>query len=91
VNTLSPLLTVHNEHLVTLSQLSKTITSSETSFDDARLALERWRDFAIRGERWDTVREWEELVNIELGGGREEEEEEDDEPVGRKGKKKGKR
>ena len=91
VNTLSPILTLHNDHLVALTQLSKIIASSETSFEDARLALERWRDFAMRGERWNTVREWEELVNIELGGGREEEEEEDDEPISRKGKKKGKK
>ena len=52
--------------------------------------MERWRDFAIRGQRWEAVREWEELVNIELAGG-EEEEEEEEEYASRKGKKKSKR
>lgn len=61
----------------------------DTSFDDAKLALERWRDFAIGGERWNTVREWEELVDLELSGGGTIDEEEEEEVDRRKSKKKG--
>jgi hypothetical protein len=52
--------------------------------------LERWRDLAIRGERWNAVREWEELVDLELDAGRDADDDEE-EVVGKKGKKKGKR
>ena len=90
VDTLGPLVSAHNVHLVTLTSLSAKIVDPATAFDDAKLALERWRDLAIRGDRWNAVREWEELVNLELDAGREPDEEEE-EVVGKKGKKKGKR
>lgn len=42
--------------------------SPSTSFEDSKLTLERWRDISIGGERYEAVREWEELVEIELIG-----------------------
>lgn len=83
-------MSAHNVHLVTLTSLSAKIVDPATAFDDAKLALERWRDLAIRGDRWNAVREWEELVDLELDAGREPDEEEE-EVVGKKSKKKGKR
>lgn len=93
VNSLPRLFTVHNQHLATLTGLAEELKSSETSFDDARLTLEAWRDFGYGGERYHLVREWEELVEIETTMGQEvdEDENEDDMPVKRSGKKKGKK
>lgn len=93
INSLPRLFTVHNQHLATLTGLAEELKSSETSFDDARLTLEAWRDFGYGGERYHLVREWEELVEIETTMGQEvdEDENEDDMPVKRSGKKKGKK
>ena len=74
---------------MTLTSLATTITDPATSFDDAKLALERWRDYAVRGKRWDAVREWEELVELELSGGGVIDEEEEEEVDRKRGKKKG--
>ena len=69
--------------------MARIITDPQASFDEAKLALERWRDFAVRGERWDAVREWEELVDLELSGGQVEVDDDEEELGGkmRKGKK----
>jgi hypothetical protein len=49
--------------------------------------LERWLALSRGGERWEQVREWEELVDLELiGYGVEEESEEEDIKPKRKGK-----
>ncbi|WVF70731.1 hypothetical protein IAT40_005524 [Kwoniella sp. CBS 6097] len=102
VNSLSPLISAHTTHLSSLISISQVITNLDTSFDDAKLALEHWRDIALGGERWNAAREWEGLVELELAGGRGEDEfdergeDEDDLAVsvsasGQKGKKKGRR
>jgi hypothetical protein len=86
VNTLPPLLHAHVEHLNLLTALSKTILSPQTLFDDQKLALERWLALSRAGERWEEVREWEELVDLELTGYGEEESEEEEIKPKRKGK-----
>ncbi|OCF33320.1 hypothetical protein I316_05061 [Kwoniella heveanensis BCC8398] len=102
VNSLSPLISAHTAHLSSLNSIANTITDLDTSFDDAKLALEHWRDLALVGERWDAAREWETLIGLELAGGKGDDEmddgreEEDDMAVsvtasGQKGKKKGRR
>ncbi|WVQ97103.1 hypothetical protein IAU59_004213 [Kwoniella sp. CBS 9459] len=101
VNSLSPLISTHTIHLSSLNSLASTITNLDTSFDDAKLALEHWRDLALGGGRWDAAREWEALVELELAGGRgddemDERDDDDDMAVsvsasGQKGKKKGSR
>ncbi|KAK1927716.1 hypothetical protein DB88DRAFT_45337 [Papiliotrema laurentii] len=92
VNSLPPLLTAHNTQLILLTALSRTMVDPKTSFDDAKLALERWRDLSIRGERWNIVRDWEELVDLELtGAGEAEADEEDDAERGTKKSKKKKK
>lgn len=51
--------------------------------------MERWQDLGRGGQRWEGVREWEELVELELAGfGREKEREEDE---GIKGRRKGRK
>ncbi|AFR93797.2 hypothetical protein C343_01687 [Cryptococcus neoformans C23] len=77
VNTISSLIPHHTYHLAELSVLASTILDPATAFDDAKYALEAWRDLATGGERWEAVREWEELVEMELTKAEEEEEEED--------------
>jgi hypothetical protein len=69
-----------------LLTLSETIQSSKTDFDTAKLALEKWRDLGFGGERWEGVREWQELVDLELAGFGVEEEE-----IPITGRKKGRR
>jgi hypothetical protein len=92
VNSLPPLLTAHNTQLILLTALSRTMVDPKTSFDDAKLALERWRDLSIRGERWNIVRDWEELVDLEVtGAGEAEADEEDDAERGTKKSKKKKK
>lgn len=88
VDTLPPLLHHHSEHLALLTSLSGTITSPESSFDEAKLALERWLALSRAGERWESIREWEELVELELTGygGDEDESEEEEVKPRRKGK-----
>ncbi|WVW82088.1 hypothetical protein I302_104093 [Kwoniella bestiolae CBS 10118] len=87
VNSLSPLISLHTSHLASLTSYSNIILDPNTPFDDAKLTLESWRDIATGGERWVGVREWEELVDIELSGGMDEDEDEEDEvPV--KGRRK---
>ncbi|WWD09206.1 hypothetical protein V865_007328 [Kwoniella europaea PYCC6329] len=90
VNSLSPIISLHTSHLASLTSLSHIILDPNTSFDDAKLTLEAWRDIATGGERWEGVREWEELVEVELAGGRDEGDDDEDEvPI--KGKKKGRK
>ncbi|RSH92617.1 hypothetical protein EHS25_008062 [Saitozyma podzolica] len=85
VDSIPPLLSMHDSHLTTLRNLSSTIASPQTSFDNAKLALERWRDLSIGGERWEGVREWEDIVGLEMGGVWGEEEEPEEEDMGRSG------
>lgn len=73
VDSLPPLLTIHNTELAELSALAHTLLSPSTKFEVARAALERWRDLARSGERWCAAREWEELTVLEMGGGSEDE------------------
>ncbi|WWC86055.1 uncharacterized protein L201_000926 [Kwoniella dendrophila CBS 6074] len=89
VNSLSPLISLHTLHLASLNSLSQAILDPNTSFDDAKLTLEAWRDIATGGERWTGVREWEELIDLELSAGKDDLDDEDDIPF--KGKKKNKR
>lgn len=86
VDSISPLLTLHNVEHAQLTRLANTLLSPGTKFDNARAALERWRDFAKGGERWEAAREWEELVALELAGPEGDEEEEEVKPK-RKGKR----
>ncbi|TXT08668.1 hypothetical protein VHUM_02796 [Vanrija humicola] len=86
VDSLPPLVTAHSKHLGELTSLANVLLSSSTSFEDARTALERWRDLARGGERWEVVREWEELVQLETGRIGPEEEEEQARPK-RRGKR----
>jgi hypothetical protein len=89
VNSLLPLLSLHNHHHQLLTPFAGIITSPETPFDEAKIALERWQDLGRGGQRWEGVREWEELVELELAGfGREKEREEDE---GIKGRRKGRK
>ena len=60
-----------------------------TPFDKAKLALEQWQDLSRGGERWEIVREWEEMVDLELASSTAEKEREDEEGV--KGKRKGRK
>lgn len=94
VDSMPPLITLHSQHLHTLISLCDILSSPETDFDLGKLTLERWRDLATGGERWEGVREWEELVDLEItfGGsiGGDDVEEDVPTPSG-KGKKKGKR
>lgn len=66
VETIPQLMALHTAHLQALQLLSSTLQSSDRDFEEAKLALERWRDLGLRGERWEGVREWEELVQLEL-------------------------
>ena len=92
VDSLLPLITLHNHHLTTLTILSQTILAPETSFDLAKLTLERWRDLSMGGERYEGVKEWEELVFLETTmGAVEVEKEEEVATPGAKGRKKGRR
>lgn len=68
VNSLSELVSVHNRHLVEMDGLAATLMDSSTKFEDARSAIERWRDLGRGGERWEAAREWEEVTQLELAG-----------------------
>jgi hypothetical protein len=68
VNSLPPLLHQHVLHLTLLIDLHRTITSPQTTFEDSKLALERWLALSRGGERWEAIREWEELVDLEMIG-----------------------
>lgn len=70
VNSLPPLMHHHTLHLHTLTELSTIILDPATPFEGSKRALERWLALSRGGERWDAVREWEELVSleVELGG-----------------------
>ncbi|KAL7423765.1 hypothetical protein Q5752_001349 [Cryptotrichosporon argae] len=65
VDSLGPLVSQHNAHLALFRPLARTLLDPATAFDDSKLALERWRDLALGGARWDAVREWGELVALE--------------------------
>lgn len=71
VNSLPPLMHQHNLHLHTLRLLSSTILDPSTPFEKAKRALERWLALSRGGERWEAVREWEELVGLEMELGAE--------------------
>ncbi|WVQ85636.1 hypothetical protein IAT38_007802 [Cryptococcus sp. DSM 104549] len=88
VNSISTIVSLHTIHLADLSVLADIILDPATSFDDAKLTIESWFDLATSGERWDGVREWEDLVDLELSKGGEEEEEQDDEDEPVKSRKK---
>ncbi|ORY20955.1 hypothetical protein BCR39DRAFT_74418 [Naematelia encephala] len=90
VNTLPALVSQHNQHLSQLTLLSRVLLSSESTFDESKLALETWLYLSRGGDRWEAVREWEELVDFELApqGGMEDDDE--DEYVSKRGKKKAK-
>lgn len=81
VDTLQPLLHQHVLHLSLLKGLSQVVYSPESSFDDSKLALERWLALSRGGERWEVTREWEELIDLELTGYGLEEEESSEEEV----------
>lgn len=68
VNSLSELVSVHNRHLVEMDGLAATLMDPSTKFEDARSAIERWRDLGRGGERWEATREWEEVTQLELAG-----------------------
>lgn len=68
VNSLSELVSVHNRHLVEMDGLAGTLMNPSTKFEDARSAIERWRDLGRGGERWEAAREWEEVTQLELAG-----------------------
>lgn len=93
VDSLPGLLHEHVLHLSFLSGLATTISAPQTAFDDAKLALERWLALSRGGQRWEAVREWEELVDLEVAGydqdGDSEDDEEEEEQVVRP-KRKGK-
>jgi len=80
---------LYNHHLHDLSSLAETILSPDTSFNDAKLALEHWQHLSRGGERWEGVRDWEELVELELAGYGGETEREEEEFV--KGRRKGRK
>jgi len=86
VNSLPPLLHAHVLQLYLLTDLSRSILSPETTFEDSKLALERWLALSRGGERWNEVREWEELVDLELAGWDEDESSEEDIKPKKKGK-----
>lgn len=87
VDSLPPLLTSHAEHYAELVSLTNTLRSSATAFDDAKYALERWRDIASGGERWQDAREWEEMVTLELAGPSPEADSEEESAPKRRGKR----
>ncbi|BEI94866.1 uncharacterized protein CcaverHIS019_0704470 [Cutaneotrichosporon cavernicola] len=74
VDSIPPLLSSHNGELVELTKISSILLDPSTKFEAARAALERWRDLGKGGERWCAAREWEEMVDLEIGGGEEEKE-----------------
>lgn len=74
VDSLLPLLSLHHSEWVELTVLASTLMDGGTKFEVARAALERWRDLGRSGERWCAAREWEEIVELEIGGGEEKEE-----------------
>jgi hypothetical protein len=63
---LPPLIHHHTLHLHTLTNLSQTILDSHTPFETSKKALERWLALSRGGERWEAIREWEELVGLEI-------------------------
>lgn len=87
VDSLPPLVTAHSRHLAELTSLANVLLSSSTSFEDARTALERWRDLARGGERWEVVREWEELIELETARPAPEEDDEATTRPKRRGKR----
>jgi hypothetical protein len=91
VNSLPPLLHQHVVHLALLTDLAKDIASPTTTFEDAKLSLEKWLALSRAGERWEVVREWEELVDLELVGYGLEEDSEEEEDFRPKRKGKGKK
>lgn len=60
-------LSLHVSHLDLLRALSDKILNPSTPFDDAKAALERWRDLAYAGDRRRGVLEWQEMLSIEMG------------------------
>lgn len=66
VNSIPPLIHQHTLHLHTLSTLSRTIVDPHSTFAASKKAIERWLALSRGGERWDAVREWEEIVGLEI-------------------------
>ncbi|ODN84165.1 hypothetical protein, variant [Cryptococcus amylolentus CBS 6039] len=87
VNSISSLIPLHTSHLAELTIITTTILDPATSFDDAKYSIEAWRDLASGGERWDGVREWEDLIELELTRGELVEDDEDEDDFKKKGKK----
>jgi hypothetical protein len=85
------LTSLHSNHLTALTSLAQIILNPETPFDQAKLTLERWRDLSIGGKRCEGVKEWEELVDLEITGGGDDEEIEEEKVVGSGRKKKGRK
>ncbi|ORX34224.1 hypothetical protein BD324DRAFT_637164 [Kockovaella imperatae] len=81
VDSLSPLLSNHHTQLAHLRVLSNQITDPQTSFENAKLALEQWRDLAKGGSRWQSVRDWEELMDLEMSFGTEDSDDDMDDRV----------
>ncbi|CAK9782090.1 hypothetical protein CC85DRAFT_13660 [Cutaneotrichosporon oleaginosum] len=77
VDSIPPLLSSHHSELLELTALANTLLDPSTKFGAARAALERWRDLGRGGERWCEAREWEEMVDLEIGNGDGEEGKED--------------
>ncbi|EIW72640.1 hypothetical protein M231_06540 [Tremella mesenterica] len=92
VNSLPSIFTLHSIHLSKLRHLSQLISSSETTFDQSKLALEQWQDLSRCGERHDEVEEWRELVEWEMTWGQPPSKTEEKEKLvtPKSGKKKGK-
>jgi hypothetical protein len=88
VNSIPPLITLHNHHLAILTSLASIILNPETSFDDAKLTLERWADLSMGGQRHAGVKEWEELVELEMSAGGEDESDVEEERSAGSGRKK---
>ncbi|WVN85632.1 uncharacterized protein L203_100781 [Cryptococcus depauperatus CBS 7841] len=76
INSIASLISSHTQHLSQLSILASRILDPETTFKDAKVTLESWRDLSSGGDRWESVREWEELMEIEMFGELDEEDEE---------------
>ena len=77
VDSLSDIVSSHSTHLAHLRSLALEITDPETPFDRAKSALEQWRDLGRAGDRYEAVREWEDLVDFELSRGGQEDDDND--------------
>lgn len=88
MNSIPLLITLHSHHLVALTSLSRTILDPDTTFEDAKLSLERWCDLSMGGDRCRGVKEWEELVDLEMSAGGDDDSDIEEERVVTSGRKK---